>query len=285
MEKFDPKQSGDEYYISFGFANKLGSATISSFTVTAVDLIDNSDVLSTITDTTLATISGTDVDVWIRAGVNKHDYLLTVKITTSDNSDYEFEGIMPVRDLTSPTSQLIIEDGSLSTASANSYVSTAEVDTYCQQMGYSDWFILSNVDKETAILRAMIFIDAQNFKGHKTGYNNPLAWPRIGVYGNTPHDFSGILGDYEFWSEIPSDSIPKALKRGLCEASYLESLVPGALTEDQETNVKRTKIDIIEIEYFSASPSQPVYTKILKLMKEILEPDNEASHFASVLRT
>lgn len=177
---------------------------------------------------------------------------------------------------------LIIEDGSLSTASANSYVTVVDVSSYCSDMGYSSWASLATADMETSILRAMVYIDSLPFRGAKTYYDNPLAWPRIGVYGDEPN-MSNYPENHEYWSEFPIDAIPKALKRGTSEAAYQESVSPGILLEDQTTNIKREKVDVLEIEYFSPTPSEKVFSKILALMKEILEASG--NHFAKVLRT
>lgn len=284
-QEFSSKQSYEEYYLSFGFADKIGSATIASFSFTAIDLFNGTDALATILDASLATISGSDVRVWTKGGTDQHDYLITCKIGANDGTHYELEGILPIRDIVTPSlSMLIIEDGSLSTPSANSYVTVAEVDTYCRQMGYTSWFTLSNEDKETAILRAMTFIDSQNFKGHKTGWDNPLAFPRIGVYGDVSHAFN-YPEDYEYWSEYPIDAIPKAVKRATCEAAYLESTTPGTLLADRSTNIKREKVDVLEVEYFSAQPSQTVFSKVLALLREVLADASGSGGVISVLRT
>lgn len=281
MIDFDAKQPAEAYLIPFDFSGELGSATIASFSIVATDLLDSSPATS-VFDSTLSTISTSFVMVWVKSGTDEHDYHIVCNIEASDGSNYELEGILPVREIVASSSMLVIEDGSLSTPSANSYITVAEVDTYCKQMGYSGWFVLSNTDKETAILRAMIYVDSLDFKGEKTYWDNPLAWPRIGVYGDQPTVFN-YPENYEYWSEYPIDAIPKVLKRGLSEAAYLESITPGTLTTTQTTNIKREKVDVLEVEYFSPTPAETVQTKILALMKDILEPNG--GHFATVLRT
>lgn len=284
MDEFESKQPAEAYYLTFDFADEIRSATISSFSLTAVDLLDNSSSLSTITNSSLATISEQEVLIWAMGGIDQHDYLLTLTILDSTGETHEKEKILPVREIVAGPSLLIIEDGSLSTPSANSYITLTEADQYCKEQGYSSWFVKSNEDKETAILRAMVFIDAQNFKGHKTGFDNPLAWPRIGVYGDSSTSFN-YPTNYEFYSEYPIDQIPKALKRGLAEAAYLEAMTPGQLLSSTTTNIKRKKVDVLEVEYFSAQPPEIVFSRVLALMKEIVEPSSNSFHYANVLRT
>ena len=177
------------------------------------------------------------------------------------------------------SSLLIIEDGSASSASANSFVTVAEVDAYCENMGYTSWASLATLAKEQAILRGMVFIDCLNYKGWKTSFENPLSWPRGGVYGDVRSDPYSL----SYWSEYPTNEIPKALKRGCCEAAYEESVTAGVLLPTGDDNIKRTKIDVIEVEYFTNATSKKVFSKILALMSEILQ--KTGSRTANILRT
>jgi len=160
--------------------------------------------------------------------------------------------------------EIIVEDGTAASASANSYITVDEVDTYCDDMGYSAWASLATTDKQTAILRAMVFIESLHFKGEKEDYDNPLEWPRFGTY-------------------YDDDEIPKPLKRGVCHAAYEESLSPDCLLPTSDDNIKSEKIDVIEVEYFTSRPSDKVFTKILALLSPII--DSGGDRLASVLRT
>jgi len=171
-------------------------------------------------------------------------------------------------------SLLIIEDGTASSASANSYITVEEADNYCLSMGYTSWASLATLAKEQAILRGMVFIDQLPFLGWKTAITNPLSWPRTGIYNN-PHE------PY-LWSEYPTNEIPKSLKRGCCEAAYEESVAAGVLLPTGDDNIKRTKIDVIEIEYFTSNASQKVFSKIIALMNDILQ--KSGNRIANVLR-
>ncbi len=172
---------------------------------------------------------------------------------------------------------LIVEDGTVSSASANTYITLAEADTYCSNMAYTSWASLASSTRESCILRAMVYIDALAFKGYKTSFQNPLSWPRAGVYSDIRNDLFG------FWSEYPVNEIPKSLKRGLCHAAYEESLEADILLATSQDNIKREKIDIIETEYFSSQPSQKIFTKVLALMSDIVQ--ETGSRMANILRT
>ncbi len=122
---------------------------------------------------------------------------------------------------------LIIEDGSLSTPSANTYATANYVTTFCGNLGLSEWAEGYRAVWESAVLRAMAYIDGRNFRGIKADYDeNVLKWPRTNAY-----DEDGYA--------IDDDEIPENLKRGLARASYEEYKDPGilqrSLTKDDFT--------------------------------------------------
>jgi hypothetical protein len=90
------KQPYEAYYIQFDFTRYLGTATISTATVTATDTADDSDVTSTITTVGSQSISGGSVYVWVKAGTTGKTYQVTCKITASDGSKYELDALLPV---------------------------------------------------------------------------------------------------------------------------------------------------------------------------------------------
>jgi hypothetical protein len=169
---------------------------------------------------------------------------------------------------------LIIEDGTAATMSANSYITVAEVDAFCVDHGLSSWASLSNTEKITAILRGMAFVESEfDFKGVKMSYDNPLEWPRFGIYEEAGVNPSEDLIYYQ--------EIPKGLKKAVCRAAYEESASPGILQADITSNIKREKIDVIEIEYTGLQPSKTVYRTIEGFLKGLLK--NKTT--ANVLRT
>lgn len=157
---------------------------------------------------------------------------------------------------------LVIEDGSV-VESANTYVSVADVSSFCTLMNYTEWTsapdtVAETVKKESAIIRSMQFFESLQYLGEKTLYDNPLEWPRQDVYLST--------GD-----EFPNDEIPSELKKAVCEGAYIEYKTPSVLFEagGSSRKIKFKKIDVLETEYFSFENSVP-YPKLKKLVSKYL---------------
>lgn len=84
---FLTKQAAEMYTIAVDFVDKLDTNRSVSFgTVTAIDLYDNTDVSSTVLETSAAVVSGTKLSKGIKAGQQGHRYKLTF-LATLDNAD------------------------------------------------------------------------------------------------------------------------------------------------------------------------------------------------------
>ena len=148
---------------------------------------------------------------------------------------------------------LIVEDGSGVTG-ANSYVSLADVSQYCSDMGYSKWFLATESEQTSAILRAMKYIDRFDFIGVKNQIINNLEWPRDDAY-----DRNGIL--------IASDSIPERLKSAVCEAAYIELVNFGKLQPSiDRAGLKREEYGDVKFEYFNSGKMNPSFSVISGLL-------------------
>ncbi len=150
---------------------------------------------------------------------------------------------------------LIVETGA-GVENANTYANVETVSSYCTDMGYSTWASASTDDQESAILRAMSYIEAQNWKGVKKSNNNPLEWPRYNVL-----DRNGYI--------VSSEVVPTNVVKALSEAAYRESVSAGTMQAEleREGRVKKKKIDVIEVEYFegaSGETSRPIIAGLLK---------------------
>jgi len=163
---------------------------------------------------------------------------------------------------------LVVEDGTGTVASANSYVSIAEVTTFCDNYGLVEWATSASSTLYTqAIIRATAFLDGEyDFKGEKYAYDDPLQWPRSGVYA-----FQDLHPeDEEFFQEVPD-----GVKKACCRAAYEELKAPGTLQSNLVSNVKREKIDVLETEYFERQiPSKTVYRTIEGFLKGLLNNSN-----------
>jgi hypothetical protein len=176
--------------------------------------------------------------------------------------------------------QIIIEDGTGASASANAYVTVAEVDSFCESFGLSSWATLATNDKITAIIRATAYIDSLPFKGLKYDYDNPLEWPRVGALTDVVVDPT-LEPDYQ--------EIPVAVKKASCRAAYEESVEPGVLQSPLSQNIASEKVGgAVEVSYFENKSPAPIYTAIEGFLKGLLtvsEGGRSGNGFATVVRT
>ncbi len=148
-------------------------------------------------------------------------------------------------------SLLIIEDGTI-IEDANSYITVTELNSFCSKYGLTipSATKASTTMMEQAILRGMAFVESEyDFKGIKMEFDDPLEWPRYGVYDDQGVDLT--IDDMAFYQEIPN-----GLKNAVCRAAYEETVSVGALQSNLTSNVKRKKIDIMETEFFANTPSK-----------------------------
>ena len=163
---------------------------------------------------------------------------------------------------------LIIETGGI-VPGANSYASLATVSAYHLSRNNAAWAAETHDEvQEAAILRAMDYIEAQNWLGAPydgpvggTGYQ-PLQWPRIDVY----------VGGFEW----PNTQIPPKVISALCEAALVELVTPGALSVALERGgaVIREKVDVIETDYASGAPATTVYQAIRQQLRGLVGSGN-----------
>lgn len=156
---------------------------------------------------------------------------------------------------------LIVEDGS-GVENANTYADIATVDAYHTAMGNADWSGEDAV-KETAIRRAMRYLESLFFVGLKTAYDNALEWPRADAYTR-----DGML--------IPDTTIPGALRDALAEAALVELASPNALAPTKTTNgIKKKVVGPLQTEYFAGASTTPTYGTISSRLTPLLRQSNQ----------
>ena len=108
----------------------------------------------------------------------------------------------------------------------DSYVTVAEADEYnAIRPSNSTWAALSDSEKEQRLVAASDYLDSQYiFMGKKTDPNQSREFPRNG-----------------------STEIPTAIKKAVFELALQDSLTSNASAE-----VKREKVDVLEVEYFQS---------------------------------
>ena len=153
---------------------------------------------------------------------------------------------------------LIIEDGSVVTG-ANSYASLATVTAYHVARGNSAW-LGSDEDAEPAILRAMNYMEALPWNGVKTARDNPLSWPRYGMY------------DREGYA-IDTDDVPQVVVNALCEAAYRELQTAGILQPDDTRDGMLTSISVagaVSLAWAAGAPRRTNFRIITDMLKGLI---------------
>ena len=96
VQELDSKQPYEEFYITFMFKLWLGTASIVSATVGASDVDTETDVTSSLTDSTAQILGRAYVNVWIKGGESGKTYKITCQIEADDGSKYELDVLLPV---------------------------------------------------------------------------------------------------------------------------------------------------------------------------------------------
>ena len=108
----------------------------------------------------------------------------------------------------------------------DSYFTVAEADAYnAIRPSAQTWAALSEPEKEQRLVAASDYLDSQYiFNGKKTDPSQPREFPRNG-----------------------STEIPAAIKKAVFELALQDSL-----TSNVGAEVKREKVDVLEVEYFQS---------------------------------
>ena len=131
---------------------------------------------------------------------------------------------------------IIVETGAVVTG-ANSYVTTAELDTFADERGVS----INASEKEDLLIKAMDYLESLNYKGVKINSTQPLEWPR-----------SSVIIDEIYW--VDADEIPQELKNAQMQIALS---IDGGYSPHRinPRRVKRRKVDELEIEYADGTGS------------------------------
>lgn len=156
---------------------------------------------------------------------------------------------------------IVVEDGT-GLATANSYVSLVDSETYFDDRGDTVWAAALDADKEAALIRATQAIDEQGntrWKGTKSSATQALAWPRTDAV-----DSDGY----------PMLLVPVCVVRAACEAAYIELGSPGALNPSLSRGgmVAEERVEgAVTIKYFDGAPSATVYTTVSRALAPALK--------------
>lgn len=139
----------------------------------------------------------------------------------------------------------LILDSTIGGASANSYISRADADTFFEAR-YNDggWSTLSDANKERALVAATRLIDRLSFIADRATATQRLEWPRLYVR-KASRNYTET-GDNLYYDD---DELPQQLKDAVCELATL--LAAGTYSETPGRKVRRWKSDDQEFEYES----------------------------------
>lgn len=147
------------------------------------------------------------------------------------------------------TITLVVEDGTGTNAAANTYITSADTDTYWANRVNTAWAALQPDNKAAALIQATQYLDARyNFKGCRLVDGQPLAWPRQEDVIN-----QSVIG---YITEIYASPDPAwiyvwpttRLLNATCELALRASA--GLLyTDEQSTIITSEKVDVIQVNY------------------------------------
>lgn len=127
-------------------------------------------------------------------------------------------------------------------ASANSFVTLAEMSTYMEARLNSDAFDDAATDSQNrALVEATRWLSALRWGGYRTDSTQALSWPRQWAYDP----------DNPTQTYYDNDVIPQRVKDATMELAF--QFLVGGTTDiaslDAEAALKRKKIDVLEWEY------------------------------------
>jgi hypothetical protein len=154
---------------------------------------------------------------------------------------------------------LIVENGT-GLSNAESYCSEVYADDYHEKRGNAAWD--SVLDKEAALRKAtdyMLQVYRSRWQGTRLTTTQALDWPRSNV---------GI----DVYTTVDDDIVPVEVKNACAELAL--KTYSAELYEDIGQKVKRKKVDVIEIEYESASTQTKQYRAIDAMLSPYLLSSN-----------
>lgn len=151
-------------------------------------------------------------------------------------------------------------DATVGGASANSYISVADADTYFdERLNVSNWTGASADNKARALIMATTRIDQEKFEGEKSTTGQALKFPRIDAYDDDAEEF-------------PSDAIPQIVKDATCEMALrlLNDGTTDALADTGLEEYERIKVGSIEVTTRAGFDAGQLPDNVRRLLREVL---------------
>lgn len=162
---------------------------------------------------------------------------------------------------------LIVEDGSC-VPNANCYVSLDFADEYMHNTGKTGWDTLSENQKKSYLINATNYIDRTysrlGWKGMKKYRRKQnLCFPRVELYDKDGYEVEGI---------------PDELKKAVCEAGFISINTSLFTVKDASGTVKRQKVDVLEVEYYSEQDASGEYISRFTVLDYLLADFYKTKH-------
>ena len=158
-------------------------------------------------------------------------------------------------------------DATVGGGSANSFTTLAEANTFMTaRLNASSWETdASDDDKNRALVEATRFLSALRWQGTTVDTTQALTWPRQWV---TDPDNPTL--DY-----FSTTAIPERVKDATMELAFqfIKQGTTDVAAQDGKDNVKRQKVDVLEVEYFEHGQTTGVarYPRVYNWLLPLLE--------------
>ena len=145
-------------------------------------------------------------------------------------------------------------DATAGGASANSYITLADAETYFEsRYGSDNWDSQTDAVKNALLVNATRLLDQSfDWQGDVASSTQALRWPRDDAY-----DADG--------DEIDSDIVPDPIKNATCEMALYVVTNSGSTVDN---SIKSAKVGSIEVEYRdNVSPEKLVDSEVVRAVE------------------
>lgn len=156
---------------------------------------------------------------------------------------------------------LVKETGSLATSTANTFVDTDDWDEYWEDRDSTMQVGITYTEEQiiAALIKAGDYLNAMPWKGLVHNYYQSMSWPRYKVTNR-----SGLLVDSEY--------VPPKVQHAQMELAKRELVSADALMPDLDRGgkIKRTKVDVLETEWFEGASSETQFKHVKRLLVDYI---------------
>jgi hypothetical protein len=197
-------------------------------------------------------------------------YQIQCKVTATNNNGSTSVTSLPTTTILGDW--FIVEDGS-GKSDAVSLCSMLDANSYHAKRGNSEWSNFSQGCRKSLLVRATDYLEQAyrlRWKGTRVTATQSLSWPRIYVeredyyvtLGSPPQNIDGSF-------YYPSDEIPLEVIQSVAELALKAR--DSLLNEDLTQGIVREKVDVLEVQYDTASPQQVRYRSVDMRLRPFLK--------------